>query len=406
MSLSRVGSRRISRLEGTVLWVDGLRSAHLNDLVTVVNGRGEQFIGRVTALHGRQTRVRLDDAFPGMSPDDLTVWLGADEPDLPSKLPVLVDQAERTLVPFSTGVPALDALFPLYRGDRILLTAPTQEAGLWTASRLLYDATSDGQTPLYVAIGTPRSALAEIRGSWDDLGLDENNLFAAPCDATAFRSLAPLRAGAVRAVELAQSGQPVCLIIRDLDAWFDLYQEKLLLRGAVRSVRGALNSFHGMVCQILDMAYQWRNRLTVVALLSDWADRGSPSPLWGLRAYFDLAVHITRSETVGLDGETSHWRDTPQRTEAAWLRRQFKALSAEISSLRRWGDEVPPDLASFQSKLNAFLALRHAPEGRTPVSLAWEVLSWVDEERLRKIPRPLLRDRLSSVRARRDGDKP
>lgn len=390
MTYGRVGSRGITALSGHGLWVRGLLGARLEDRVVMSRKDGALLEGKVVELSDRGARVLFSQSLIGLNKDHLTLWLTSKplgDEEFRSRL-------RREPKRWYSSIPGWDALYPTYLGDRVLLKTPDQEVSLQWALMLAGQALAQGARPVYLGLNGSPASQRMIRRLWADKGLDEGDLFLSLGTTTSFNSLGLLQE-ALAAVLEERGSEPVCFILRDLDSWFQVYREQETLEGRERSLPAMVNAFHGHVNGFLDRFWARGSQVTLFVLLSDWQRRGCPSPLWGLRGYFDLALTVFKDRAIGLEGDVSTPGGDLARREATLLRRQFKALQSRIFGLLARGEAVPDSLADFRFELGRFLSGSGGEEKEPAAALAsaWALLSNLDEGVLDRIPLALLREK-------------
>lgn len=398
MNLSRIGSQRVISADDTHITVLQLPGAHLNEMVTIETTDGQKLTGHITSLASDRCDIHICDNPNVLQRDHLTIWRQGGTSVMPREPELWIDGACTELMPFLTGVTPWDCLFPLNRGNRILVSGQTSHVADRAAMTLVRSALQDGQIPVCAATRPTQKEQRRLRQLWQTLGLDNENLFAAHDITSAYCVLQLIQDSLKRVVALASAGHDVCFVVTDIEAWFDLFCENLTLQGRFMSRKAMVSAFQGELCRCLDFLYRWRNRVTVL-VVQPWLKRNVGSAgLQNLRCSFDVMLMSLADGSISLEGDVMTAPVTQKQQEAMLLRRQFKMLARQIQRYQLEAEDLPEDLEAFQNKLTIFL--NHTDPQEDPVEsndMAWKLLQGVHEDRLLRLPLSLLRDRLSAL---------
>lgn len=379
---NRIGTRSLSFLSDHSLRFQSLPSITLGSRLILEADDGRKLRAEVTELDGDGVTALVSAPLTGWKKDEVTVWIDSPQTSVtPLVSPLWGDKPRRWL----SGVPAWDALFPCYQGDRVLLKTPDQTIALDWAARLVRSAAGQRQVPVYVGLNTSPVSLRQIKRLWAELGLDEAELWVTLGTGTCLEALSYLQDAIQHALHLASKNVQVCLVLRDLDSWFNLFCESRTLQGHQTSMISMVDAFHGELLGTFEKLWPWRSQVTVMAFLNDWQRRGRPSSLWGLRGYFDLALPMSSTKGITLDGDVSYPQGTEARRQATALRRQFKSFQRKAIAQLSRGEALSETLSSFRVKLERYLSLTEG-EGASP----WTLLGDFRQSELDQLPRDLL----------------
>lgn len=384
-----IGSRKVLELGLHHLTLQALPGASLGDEVKLIRDDGRQISGVVTALGVEGITVLTDSSLWGWSKEELTVWL---EPERETAR----GDREQTVPPgrWYSGLPSWDTLFPTRRGDRVLVKAPDGGTALNWALDLARSAADQGLTPVYIGLNASPHSTRLAGRTWAETGLDDDDLILVEGTRSASDGLNTLHRAFEHSAKMAKAGLPVCLILRDLDSWFNLYAEVCTDQGHPCSLPAMVTGFHGAVLQAFDPLWSLGPAITVLAFLSDWTNRGRPSPLWGLRAYFDLALPLSGSGGITLEGDVTNPQADGTVAAATALRRQLKSLQRRALTLVARGESLKGPLADFRLKLERFLS---SPRGTSDPPAPWELLRGFPRSDLDCLPDHLIRNHLTDL---------
>ncbi len=391
MRLVRCGSNSVSLLSRSSLRVRHLSGAALNDLVTVCDGAGSSFVGRVVEIGRDSCLVRVCSGEHFIRSGDLQVWLGSDELELPLEPPPVAPELRSRTI-FKTGIAPVDALFPLQHGQSVFLAGVSLRESFPFVSSLVQGALADRQWPCMIALDMAGSESRTVRRMWNRFGLEGEGLFISDSRDHLYQSMTPLRLGFEAALVHASEGRDVFMVILDIESWFRFYQEDLALRGSYRSRAGALNGFRSRLCSRVQLLRGRRGRGTGAALLSERKIAGLPAELLALRDLFDGCLILRGDGALSLSGSVPQPpRGTDSSVEyARVLRRQCKDLAEKLREKRR--DEYPltPQETAFASALHDFLSdLRPREGGADEI---WRILSLLPESAINRVPVSLMRE--------------
>lgn len=392
MKFIRMGSNSISELTPTSLWVEGLPGAKLNGLVTIENDEGESFTARIIQIRNDRCLIRICDGQHRLNRGSLRVWLGSTDPQFPGISSGAL-KYERTPTIFRTGIAPVDALTPIQHGQTILLAGVTLRQTYPFVSSLLQGALRDRQTPCLISLDTTKNETTSVHQLWDSFGLQNEDLYVSDSRDQLHQSVTPLRLGFRAAIEHAESGRDVLLVILDLESWFRFHQEDLALRGCWRSRPAAMNSFRNALTSRLQLLDGHPGRITTLVVLSERKVAGFPSELLTLRDLFDVSLTLRGDGALSLRS----WSPQPPRgidraiENARLLRRQTRELYEEIRARQREEYPLTEHEKNFMEALHDFLGdLRPNPTGRG--ERIWQILSLLPEDAVGRLPVSLLRE--------------
>lgn len=392
MKLLRRGSNNVSSLSASSLWVEHLVGAALNDLVTIQNGSGDSFVGRVVEVQDNRCHVRICDGEHSLCRDSLQIWLGSNELELPAEPPLAASRMTRCSI-FKTGIAPVDALFPLQHAHSIFVAGVSLYRSLGFFSALLHGALSDHQWPCLISLDTSKNEAQKIRRIWEHYGLEDEGLFVSDSRDQLYQSMTPLRLGWEAAIGRANEGRDVFLMVLDLESWARFYQEDMALRGYYRSRAGALNGFKNALSTQMQLLYGHKGRITVAMLLSERKVAGLPSELLTLRDLFDSVLILRGDGALSLNSYTPQLPQGMDRSVeyARLLRCQCKELRSELK--RRRMDEYPlsKEERAFDCALHEFLSDLESRANASPQRI-WQILALMPERRISRVPLSLLRE--------------
>lgn len=384
------GSRSVIQCDEQHLTLRDLATAAFGDRVRVVIDGEHVTDGEVTSLQEGRVEILMDHRLHGYKADQVTVWLypkpSQDELD---------DGVDRSKAPrWYSGIAGWDVLFPTWCGERILVKTPNHDVGDLWSERLIRHVAESGQTPVLISLNSAASERESLGRLWKDLACVEEDLWLIQGLQSPKHSLKQLEKAVQRACTKARNGENLCLFLRDLDSLLMIHQECHGLAEEEDGLMASMQRFHALLQKILDQLWHCGPQITLVAFLSDWIRRGTPSPLWGLRAYFDVALSLSGREVLSLAGDMSDCWSDPVRKEATLLRRQFKTLISKAEHHLLMGEVLPNELAKFKLNLEQFLSASRHTASSSLVD-CWGLLAHMDEKELHWLPVSLLRHRLS-----------
>ena len=392
MKLARSGSNNVSALSRSSLWVEHLSGVVLNDIVTVENGSGDSFVGRVVAVERDRCQIRICDGQHSLNRDSLQVWLGSNEVNLPV-VPPMTDSGYSRRSLFKTGIAAVDTLFPIQHGQSVFIAGVSLHGSLQFLSSLFHGALYDNQWVSLISLDTSKNEVEEMRLLWDDLGLDIDGLFMSYSNEHLYQSLTPLRLGFQSAISQACEGRDVFLVVADLESWFRFYQEDLALRGCYRSRYGALNGFRNYVSRMMELLRGHKGRITTTVLLSERKIAGIPSELMALRDLFDSFLLLRRDGSLSLNG---YGPQPPRGMDRSveysqMLRRQCKDLRNYLRQKNYNEYPLTDQERAFSRELQRFMSDLESHSDH-PSDRLWKILALLPESYLNRIPLTLVRE--------------
>ncbi|MDY3868676.1 MAG: hypothetical protein SOZ52_04845 [Pyramidobacter sp.] len=392
MKLTRSGSDNISALSRSSLWVESLSGVVLNDVVTVDNGCGETFVGRVVAVEKNRCQVRICDGHHSLNRSSMKVWIGSDEIYLPVTPPLHAAHGIRRSI-FKTGIAPVDTLFPIQHGQSVFIAGVTLQRSLPLLKSLFRGALNDNQWTSLISLDTSKNETEDMRSLWDGLGLNAEALFMSYSNERLYQSMTPLRLGFEKAISQAREGHDVFLAVADIDSWFRFYQEDLALKGYYRSRYSALNGFRNYISRFMELVRGYKGRITLAVLLSERKIAGIPSELMGLRDLFDSFLQLRRDGGISLSGYAPQPpRGIDRSVEyAQMLRRQCKDLYAYLREKSFNEYPLTEQERHFSRELYSYMGDLTSDFDHSADRL-WNILSILPEKRLNRIPLTLVRE--------------
>lgn len=391
MKFARVGTRHINELSYSSLWTEQLPGVSLGNLVTIVEDSGQESIGRIVAIENGRCQIRLADENGTISRENVSVWAGSREIELP--LSPAYKLSTSSNVPFRTGIGAVDSLFPIQKGQSILLKGWSWNGSMSFLSNLIQSAVESGQSVQILVLDASQSEENDIRMLLEKQGLSLDCLSISNCGHPLYQSLSPVQSGFHQAFVQADDGKDVFLLVLELQSWFRLFQEDLVLRGLFHTQRGSVTAFRSELSRCLDLLL---NHVGIVTSAIFWSEQISGtagiSPLFPVKDLFDGFFVIENDGSLAMEGFTPPMPDChgADFAYAHLLRSQIKESLQTILRKEHSGDPLSSLERCFCEKIHDFLCTLQVGK-KTVSEEIWQIIGMLPESKLSRIPISLLR---------------